>query len=336
MASSNFVTLPNPVSKSKKSSKCVYPFPIIRSNCNETQADPNWQCMIGYLQDYCILVHDDESIKILYSQGFFGKGTLSKNAPKVCVEDKEIKNEKSERVLQNEASNQDDDIIDVDDDEEDVKPSTSKEENIEVVISDSDSSSEIEVDSVKKKDSSKEDQSDEKESLQLTFEEAYFLSYALGCLVIKDNKDQPIDLARLWNKFCESSPDGNFPVMYTAYHHFRSKGWIVKQGLKYGVDYLLYKDGPAFYHATYSVIVKPVKEQNFREVRGSRQMTWSSLLALNRLNSSTGKSLLFLYVIKPSGLSENKISTPFCISQYKVEEVLFQRWVASENRGEND
>jgi len=32
-------------------------------------------------------------------------------------------------------------------------------------------------------------------------------------------------------------------------HHYRSLGWVVKNGVKFSVDYLLYKRGPVFHHA---------------------------------------------------------------------------------------
>ena len=43
--------------------------------------------------------------------------------------------------------------------------------------------------------------------------------------------------------------DNPFIVDYAVYHHYRSLGWTVKSGLKFCVDYLLYKRGPAFDHA---------------------------------------------------------------------------------------
>lgn len=43
--------------------------------------------------------------------------------------------------------------------------------------------------------------------------------------------------------------DSPFLVNYVVYHHFRSLGWVVKGGLKFCVDYLLYKRGPVFHHA---------------------------------------------------------------------------------------
>ncbi|PRD29411.1 UNVERIFIED_CONTAM: tRNA-splicing endonuclease subunit Sen2 [Trichonephila clavipes] len=177
---------------------------------------------------------------------------------------------------------------------------------------------------------SKQYLSNEKESLQLTFQEAYFLSYGFGCLIVKD-QDKFLNLAQLWSKMCDLSPD--FAVMYTAYHHFRSKGWIVRSGLKFGTDYVLYKDGPPFYHATYSVLVRTVKE-NLRDIRGIKDLTWFSLAALNRINSTAGKGLLLLYVIKPNMMTDVQNSSPLCVSQFKLEEVLYKRWVASENREE--
>ena len=43
--------------------------------------------------------------------------------------------------------------------------------------------------------------------------------------------------------------DNPFLVHYVAYHHYRSLGWVVKGGIKFCVDYLLYKKGPVFTHA---------------------------------------------------------------------------------------
>jgi tRNA-splicing endonuclease subunit Sen2 len=43
--------------------------------------------------------------------------------------------------------------------------------------------------------------------------------------------------------------DNPFLVNYVAYHHYRSLGWVVKSGIKFCVDLLLYKRGPVFSHA---------------------------------------------------------------------------------------
>ena len=33
----------------------------------------------------------------------------------------------------------------------------------------------------------------------------------------------------------------DFPYQYAVYHHFRAKGYVVKDGTKFGCDFLLYK-----------------------------------------------------------------------------------------------
>lgn len=43
--------------------------------------------------------------------------------------------------------------------------------------------------------------------------------------------------------------DNPFLINYVVYHHYRSLGWVVKGGIKFCVDYLLYKRGPVFQHA---------------------------------------------------------------------------------------
>ncbi|XP_013913462.1 PREDICTED: tRNA-splicing endonuclease subunit Sen2 isoform X2 [Thamnophis sirtalis] len=88
------------------------------------------------------------------------------------------------------------------------------------------------------------------EYLQLSLEEAFFLVYALGCLNIYCN-EAPLSILTLWDLFSKAQP--NFKATYMAYHYFRSKGWVPKVGLKYGTDLLLYRKGPPFYHARYSI-----------------------------------------------------------------------------------
>lgn len=70
------------------------------------------------------------------------------------------------------------------------------------------------------------------EVLYLTLEEAFFLSYALGCLHVIDMTGNAISLKQMWISFCELKP--NFIELYVAYHYFRAKGWIVKTGHKFG------------------------------------------------------------------------------------------------------
>lgn len=72
------------------------------------------------------------------------------------------------------------------------------------------------------------------ETLNLSLEEAFFLSYALGCLQVFDWTEQFLSLSKMWCIFREVQPD--FIENYVAYHYFRAKGWIVKPGYKFGGD----------------------------------------------------------------------------------------------------
>lgn len=74
------------------------------------------------------------------------------------------------------------------------------------------------------------------EILNLLLEEALFLSYGLGCLYIFDVHGQKIlSCSEFWTICLECDP--RFLQRYVAYHHFRSKGWVVKSGLKFGGDF---------------------------------------------------------------------------------------------------
>lgn len=74
-----------------------------------------------------------------------------------------------------------------------------------------------------------------RETLHLTFEETFFLMYGLGCLRVIDLDGKFLSIGETWEYFCKEQK--SFLHKYIAYHYFRSKGWVVKTGLKYGTDF---------------------------------------------------------------------------------------------------
>lgn len=74
-----------------------------------------------------------------------------------------------------------------------------------------------------------------RETLHLTFEETFFLMYGLGCLRIIDFDGKYLSIGETWDYFCKEQK--YFLQKYVVYHYFRSKGWVVKPGLKYGGDF---------------------------------------------------------------------------------------------------
>uniref|UniRef100_A0A8C3K283 tRNA-splicing endonuclease subunit Sen2 n=1 Tax=Calidris pygmaea TaxID=425635 RepID=A0A8C3K283_9CHAR len=169
------------------------------------------------------------------------------------------------------------------------------------------------------------------EYLQLSLEEAFFLVYALGCLSIYYG-EEPLTILKLWEIFSEVKP--NFKTTYMAYHYFRSKGWVPKVGLKYGTDLLLYRKGPPFYHASYSVIAELVDDNFEGSLR--RPLSWKCLSGLNRTTVNASKELMLCYLIRPSDMTEEEMSTPECMKKIKVQELIVSRWVSSRERSEQD
>lgn len=139
------------------------------------------------------------------------------------------------------------------------------------------------------------------EHLQLTLPEAFFLLWNLDCLTVYDN-DDAMTLQDIWVSFqCAHLPpvvqpplqfNNPFLVHYIVYHHYRSLGWVVKGGIKFCVDYLLYKRGPVFSHAEFALVICPVYEDpndDDGSLPHSEPFTWSWLSTLNRVNSQVQK-----------------------------------------------
>lgn len=196
-----------------------------------------------------------------------------------------------------------------------------------------------------------------KEHLQITMEEAFFLSYALGVLhVFSDGSDAvlpPTSLLALFRRhsYCPprslslpAEPDDPFMLSYTVYHHYRSAGWVVRSGIKFGVDYLLYNKGPAFSHAEFAVVILPSYHDDYRKETGElkpakKQLprkSWWWLHGINRVQAQVHKQLVLCYVevpsptVKSEGGSDTDVHKLF--SRYKVRDVNVRRWIPNRSR----
>ena len=172
------------------------------------------------------------------------------------------------------------------------------------------------------------------EFLQLSLCEAFFLSYGLGCLTVHNMDNKPLSVTQLWQACLRAQP--GFLSSYVAYHHLRSKGWVVRTGEKYGVDFLVYKDGPVFYHSNAAILVQTVDKDTMEPVCDPElpcvPFTWQYLAGLNRINSSVGKDLILFHVLKPSGLTSDELLLPECLSQMAVQELVLRRWIPERSR----
>ncbi|RAK80410.1 tRNA splicing endonuclease subunit SEN2 [Aspergillus fijiensis CBS 313.89] len=196
------------------------------------------------------------------------------------------------------------------------------------------------------------------EHLHLSNEEAFFLAYGLGALtILDDTREAVITISTLLPLFCqhadfpprdsssEMKPDDTFLISYVVYHHFRSLGWVVRSGVKFGVDYLLYNRGPVFSHAEFAVVVVPSyvdsywSETEERRKHCEKQVSrsWWWLHCVNRVQAQVKKSLVVCYVEVPPPASydldepsENDIGR--LLARYQVREMVVRRWVPNRTR----
>lgn len=177
-----------------------------------------------------------------------------------------------------------------------------------------------------------------KEHLQLSPEEAFFLAYAVGALRVVDPETQQVLSTQRLFELCRGAsnlsstsssspssssssssssspsssssttsspkPTDDFLLHYAVYHHFRSLGWVPRHGIKFGVDWMLYGKGPALDHAEFGVMVVPSYtdrwwRQNGQTPPSPPTPSWHWLHSVNRVLSTVYKSLVLVYVDVP-------------------------------------
>ncbi|KAF3941129.1 hypothetical protein ABW19_dt0209680 [Dactylella cylindrospora] len=193
---------------------------------------------------------------------------------------------------------------------------------------------------------------DNEEHLQLTLSEAFFLVYALGILSINSSASSvPLSLPEVFRLFLRYSvfpplseasisldnlnPDNPFLINYCVYHHFRSLGWVVKSGVKFSVDYLLYKRGPVFSHAEFAILILP----NYSRWEGRKDASkeWHWLHSITRVNSQVKKTVVLVYVDVPTprevvNWEQEQDGLKALFGKYRIREVALKRWISGRNR----
>lgn len=197
----------------------------------------------------------------------------------------------------------------------------------------------------------------DEEHLQLSYEETFFLAYGLGALNIYSEETQDrltnLEVLRLFRQYSyfptfPSTPlqiDDPFLISYAVYHHFRSLGWVVRHGLKFAVDYLLYNRGPVFSHAEFAVVIVPAYEHLYwsgtparaTETRRKTSKSWWWLHGVNRVQAQVRKNLVLAYVEIPperneEGVIEEVQDIGCLLKRYKVREFILKRWTPNRNR----
>ncbi|XP_014090985.2 tRNA-splicing endonuclease subunit Sen2 [Bactrocera oleae] len=154
---------------------------------------------------------------------------------------------------------------------------------------------------------------DDTESLSLELEESAFLAYFVGVLCIHDIQCNEMQ----YREFLEAARNvnPNFLECFGSYLYLKSKGWIIKSGIKFGGNFLIYKKGPRFNHASFIIFVHPKSD--------TKDFSIKDLKGLQRIAETSDKDVLLLDVMKPNDLTYNTLSD---IAALKISETIVRRF----------
>ncbi|CAJ0932900.1 unnamed protein product, partial [Mesorhabditis belari] len=123
--------------------------------------------------------------------------------------------------------------------------------------------------------------------LRLGPEELVYLTEAN--VITSIYKEQEMNILDLWAYLCQQHGKYRLARRFALYLHLREIGWIPRSGISFGADYLIYKDGAEYYHA--SAAVKILDTATPLEIGG-----------LNRELFNVRKSLIIAKVTVPRGV----------------------------------
>ncbi|KAI8867188.1 tRNA-intron endonuclease catalytic domain-like protein [Ramicandelaber brevisporus] len=172
----------------------------------------------------------------------------------------------------------------------------------------------------------------------LTCEEALFLTWSIGCLDIVDDSNNKVPLSELWLLLISAhtlpasvpllrfgSPISlTFAARYISYHHYRSRGWTVRPGIKFGADWLLYRRTPTLDHAEFAVVAAG------QTVSGPRD--WTQIHALVRVCQQAKKKLVVCRVLMSIEVIDVCNGPASLLENSTITESQYSRWVPETNR----
>lgn len=164
------------------------------------------------------------------------------------------------------------------------------------------------------------------ETLELQPIEAFFLTWSLPILSLGVDELFTQLFGKRYSDILQPEIY-QFIIQYVSYHHYRSHGWCVRSGIKFGSDYLLYKRGPPFQHAEFCIMVM--------DPTVSRDYTWYS--TISRVCGVARKTMILCYVeplVNRDQLQrlwhDRKYTELF--GSFQISEVIYKRWTPGKNR----
>jgi tRNA-splicing endonuclease subunit Sen2 len=265
----------------------------------------------GELNSLGAVVRDAKECEALWRGGCFGKGLLSRSrAEALTMPPPQQKRRKDKKNKKNESSNNNNGNNNNNNNEKEKEKEKSS-----VPTVDNPFHGRVALD--KEKAARVLKMTPLSEPVQLSPQETLYLVHEAMCLRVPMTSDQ------LWSHF--RAQNARFALLYVAYRHYRTLGWIVRCGSKMGSDLVLYQDHPGRCHAEHSVRVL--------DKRNSADMpSWPELLALGRVSENVQKSLIFCRV---DLRGEENMSD--AVAQSAIEEFTYTRWSTGQTRdGDED
>ncbi|KAI8042000.1 tRNA-splicing endonuclease subunit Sen2 [Drosophila gunungcola] len=152
---------------------------------------------------------------------------------------------------------------------------------------------------------------DEDETLLLGMEESCFLAYFLEILDIKSPTGALMDFHMFFKAAIELNE--RFVENLACYLYLKSKNWVIKSGIKFGGDFLVYKQSPSLYHASFLVIVQMPSDLDYYKSK--------NLKGVQRVAETSDKDVLLLTVHKPKDIAK-----PEDLQETRVTETIVRRF----------
>ncbi|XP_037710092.1 tRNA-splicing endonuclease subunit Sen2-1 isoform X4 [Drosophila subpulchrella] len=118
-----------------------------------------------------------------------------------------------------------------------------------------------------------------------------------------------------YQAFLESANKLNerFVENLACYLYLKSKNWVIKSGIKFGGDFLIYKQSPRLYHASFLVIVQTPCDTDYYQSK--------NLKGVQRVAETSDKDVLLLTVHRPKD-----VLNPKDLQETTVTETIVRRF----------
>lgn len=303
-------------------------------------------------EDGSFLVKAPQDMRILWNEGFFGKGVLSRSDPtwfdrtskRLGIgEFKNLTNEEITAIRREERKKFKKERAVLEAKQAELKKQGIVDEFVEERLQLKElRDMDINVNTVRETFVREEDSEvvDENgqlkniEFMELMPEEVLFLKFGLNCVNVF-NGGVEMSADDLFHLLSNHKNDDPFVLNYITYHHFRSLGHCVRSGIKFGTNFITYKRGPPFNHAEYAIIVLPnyIHDEAKNEAC-AKSYTWLS--NISRVIGGVRKKLVLSCIDIPEqsevDLVLQKRDIKKLLELYSVSNIVYRRWVSNKNR----